>query len=305
MSNKKSAHKRLKILDVSINTNGALVSQMAREGDHKCIVKCNAKNCKTCFHVNSNNSITHNSSNFRFRIFNETGIIWNCRTKLVVYLLECRKCGLQYVGQTTQALSTRFGQHRREVENNSNKHFIYQHFHNDHSSADMTIRILESVTEDNKTDLTQRETFWIEQLNTIYPYGLNDRINGWGTVSDTDIETSKTVPYFKNPLNISVRRKNRTRRKRRTSKKINDGIFKDINTLFNTRNMTNSSQLHRKLYILLRSCTKRTLEFIQANICQQNLAFNTKLLIIGFLRSTEKVSVNKCRKTSQIILNLR
>ena len=43
------------------------------------------------------------------------------------------------------------------------------------------LKILETV-EDN-VSLTERELFWIKNLQTIYPFGLNDNILGFGNVS--------------------------------------------------------------------------------------------------------------------------
>ena len=41
------------------------------------------------------------------------GIV-NCTTKYVVYYLQCKKCNLQYVGQTGQSLKDRFKKHVKE-----------------------------------------------------------------------------------------------------------------------------------------------------------------------------------------------
>ena len=39
---------------------------------------------------------------------NGQGECMNCGTKNVIYLISCKKCGVQYVGETSQTLRGRF-----------------------------------------------------------------------------------------------------------------------------------------------------------------------------------------------------
>ena len=41
----------------------------------------------------------------------------DCRETNYIYLINCKKCGHQYVGKSTVEFSTRMGQHRRDVTN--------------------------------------------------------------------------------------------------------------------------------------------------------------------------------------------
>ena len=40
----------------------------------------------------------------------------NCGTKNVIYLISCRKCAVQYVGETSQTLRCRFNNHRSRLK---------------------------------------------------------------------------------------------------------------------------------------------------------------------------------------------
>ena len=38
-----------------------------------------------------------------------------CNSKNLIYMIECRKCQKQYIGETKRRLNERFGEHRRSV----------------------------------------------------------------------------------------------------------------------------------------------------------------------------------------------
>ena len=40
-----------------------------------------------------------------------------CSSKNLIYMIECKKCKKQYIGQTKHRLNERFGEHRRSVTN--------------------------------------------------------------------------------------------------------------------------------------------------------------------------------------------
>ena len=44
----------------------------------------------------------------------------NCATENVVYLISCTRCGVQYVGETSQKLRSRFNNHRNRLKNMAN-----------------------------------------------------------------------------------------------------------------------------------------------------------------------------------------
>ena len=54
-------------------------------------------------------------------------ITMNCETKNVVYLISCKRCGIQYVGKTSQTLRSRINNHRNRLKRMCEL-YIYQHF---------------------------------------------------------------------------------------------------------------------------------------------------------------------------------
>ena len=95
-----------------------------------------------------------------------------CKTKSVVYLIECSKCGIQYVGRTKNPLQKRFTSHRSDIKNKKQTS-VAEHFNlPGHSIEDLTIMIIDQ--EDNVKKLRKRERYWINELKTK-AHGLNRR----------------------------------------------------------------------------------------------------------------------------------
>ena len=44
-----------------------------------------------------------------------------CDTKKLIYLIQCNRCNLQYIGETKRRLNDRFKEHLRTVDNPKNK----------------------------------------------------------------------------------------------------------------------------------------------------------------------------------------
>ena len=106
----------------------------------------------------------------------------------MIYLISCKKCGTQYVGETSQALRSRFNNHRNRLKRLCGL-YLYQHFNSDdHALEDITIMTIEEVVvQPDDISLAckrlKREEFWYWELCTVYPYGLNDNVNGVGNVT--------------------------------------------------------------------------------------------------------------------------
>ncbi len=133
---------------------------------------CATPGCKCCKAMSRQTRVisSHNGRSF------STPKHTNCRTKNVVYLIECSKCTKhnQYVGQTQRCMNVRLGGHRAasrlKISLPIYKHFITKPNHN--LERDIKITILEKTT---RNLLTQRESHWISTLETVHPKGLNSR----------------------------------------------------------------------------------------------------------------------------------
>ena len=155
----------------------------------------------------------------------------SCASKIIVYLITCNKCYNQYVGETKQTLSKRLSGHRSSIKKRANT-FIAKHFNlPDHSVNDIRIQPIEEIEQrqqETERDLTtrrlDRERFWMLELGTVYPYGLNDRLQNVGNVSKTGLKHQ----YVFSLLNKRKRRKRshgHRRNKTRNSTTTIEGLY--------------------------------------------------------------------------------
>ena len=77
------------------------------KGNSQCQQPC----CKTCEHIKTGTTFSSKATGQRFRVKATA----DCRTRNVVYLIECRKCTIQYVGETKNALQVRLTGHQLDI----------------------------------------------------------------------------------------------------------------------------------------------------------------------------------------------
>ena len=142
---------------------------------------------------------------------NFSGEPLTCSSSNIIYLITCKRCNLQYVGETLQTLKKRMNGHRSGIKSKVDN-ILYNHFQGPCSFEDISVQPIEAFRGDGhkETIIKQRkfrENFWIKELRTTYPYGLNDKCNGriWKNKNKEDI----TASIF-NPTKCIIR-KNRTR----------------------------------------------------------------------------------------------
>ena len=123
--------------------------------------------------VSYTNVVKANSTNYKIDI----NCSVDCSTKNVIYMLGCRKCPQQYIGETERMLKERFLEHRSYVSTNNQTKSTGAHFTSKgHSISDMEITIVEKMFNQDPQYRKQREKLYIQKFNTKYK-GLN-RING-------------------------------------------------------------------------------------------------------------------------------
>ena len=150
-------------------------TQTSRVG---CIVgTCGSVRCKTCKHMSQGNCFVSNVTRKSYTISSSM----NCATHNVIYLISCKKCDVQYVGETNQTLRKRLNGHRTHLRKLTNLYnSIYKHFTSDgHSEDDISIMPIEEIASNganSKEMRLDREEYWCRELCTIYPYGLNDNV---------------------------------------------------------------------------------------------------------------------------------
>jgi Reverse transcriptase (RNA-dependent DNA polymerase)/GIY-YIG catalytic domain len=133
--------------------------------------KCNRPRCSHCSKIVITDEFKSSVNSNRFKLKCNA----DCSTKDVIYLITCKKCAKQYVGQTRQKVSQRMNSHKFDIKNFTDPSFatsIAVHFNNEnHCFDDFSFLPIEIIS-DNMERLL-RETFWIHKLETLYPKGLN------------------------------------------------------------------------------------------------------------------------------------
>ena len=100
-----------------------------------------------------------------------------CKSKYVVYLITCNKCGKQYTGKTTQHMHQRHGGHRSEVDNKSSE--LGEHFANC-GVTNMIIQIVDCVKPGEDEALSILEGYWQNILATFQANNGNINVrNEW------------------------------------------------------------------------------------------------------------------------------
>lgn len=229
---------------------------MERSHDNLRGMTCIRDNCKSCAKTYWNSKVTNATTGKTF-IIEDT---FKCSDTKVIYLITCKKCKLHYVGQTKRKYSIRVNEHLNNVNKNKNNTILVKHFTQEgHSSSDMQFSVLQKLTTDN--ELIPSEKFWIGALNCIFPFGLNDKIDGCGFA--TINKTKGKLPFFNN----KIPRKKRSHGAKRT--KIKD------KTLTNTE-VDEILQLIKlptfeKTYIKLRSLNKYKLNKLYTILQSQDI----------------------------------
>lgn len=145
------------------------------DNSHQGIYQCNGSTCGMCNLRMLDTSTTFYSicSNTKFEINFKA----NCKTKMLIYLLSCKKCEMCYVGKSINSCRDRLNGHRGNIRKGTEAYLMHHHFTKVHNISDMQIKPIELCTKNN---LPEREKYWIGTLNTLFPYGLNDRADFGG-----------------------------------------------------------------------------------------------------------------------------
>ena len=99
----------------------------------------------------------------------------SCITENLIYLITCRKCHVQYVGETGRRLRDRLNNHKSTIKRKENTP-ISIHFNSpNHSILDLEIVGIEKIANQlNSINIRKtKEKEWQARLETTYPKGLN------------------------------------------------------------------------------------------------------------------------------------
>ena len=123
--------------------------------------KCSSVLCGSCKYL-IDNTITNNKE-----IMN-----CDCTTKNVVYLINCFGCSTKYVGQTERPVRARIHEHVKNI-NLKKTDPVSLHFNNGTCSKRTFGFFVLAGDIKNKVAREKMETFFIREIDTLQPKGLN------------------------------------------------------------------------------------------------------------------------------------
>ena len=178
------AFRRNKILSDIIGTKLIENDKVRRKFTNKiqgtctpCLINNRTLCCKQVVHTTM---LRSNQTNRIFQIYHNL----SCKSKYVIYLLECTKCKIKYVEKAKTEFPIRLNNHRKDVWKPdaipASRHFPGKsHNFNTHAKFILIEQIphIDIDKERNNERLKQRENFWILTLETLTSKGLNQELN--------------------------------------------------------------------------------------------------------------------------------
>jgi hypothetical protein len=170
---------RAKLKSSNVNLDNSTVDvllDLLRENDtvitsspQPTVSKCNSKRCLCCDFIVTGSSFHDRKRSVDLNITNS----FNCNSTNVIYLISCKKCAVQYIGQTGRTLRDRLNNHRSTIITRK-KTAIAIHFNEPfHCLNDLTIMPIHSLEGMAINARLELENSYMIKLNTKYPNGLN------------------------------------------------------------------------------------------------------------------------------------
>ena len=140
--------------------------------------RCKARRCKTCPILVTTDTFASSVTGERFKL----KLRASCKTSNVIYLIQCRRCGLQYVGETGQPLHSRMNSHRFNISHGRiDESPVAAHFTSEgHTDTDtnLSVMIIDRCWKEDTILRKISESRWIRTLETFWPSGMNQRTDG-------------------------------------------------------------------------------------------------------------------------------
>lgn len=132
--------------------------------------RCGSNRCRVCNYIKPGVFVR---SHVNCKLFYTIGSII-CKTRDVVYVISCKFCNLQYVGETSRPLADRVNCHLSCIRTRKNTP-VGLHFNiTGHSLTDFLISGIESLSSADRAFRKLKESTWQNLLQTAYPIGMNN-----------------------------------------------------------------------------------------------------------------------------------
>lgn len=153
----------------SRNLKQILVKSRLETNKPGAFIGCSSARCQAC-RLHAPPSKTYKINNTG-QTFNISGNI-TCETKTIIYLITCRACNKQYIGETGRGLRDRLNNHKSDIKN-QRRTPVAVHFNQPkHSILDLKITPIEII--ENHANRLSREAELQRKYKTAYPMGINN-----------------------------------------------------------------------------------------------------------------------------------
>ncbi len=99
----------------------------------------------------------------------------DCQTENCIYLIQCRICDKQYIGETSRTLRARYTEHRSRIKN-KHEEIVYAHFNDlGHNPDDVLMKGVQRLATGETNVRRRTEQAWITMMRSHAPSGLNDQ----------------------------------------------------------------------------------------------------------------------------------
>ena len=158
-------------------------------------MRCGKKPCQVCLNITETDSFISISTSKTYKINHQ----FNCSEKCLVYLLTCRVCFKQYIGQIVDEFRNKWSNYKSNDRKYLNRHWYFQECNFPHFNCDGHSGFLENVSKifidkASPSDPEKRESFWMQTLKTIVPRNLNVLVSsGWPNI---DCHKFSVIAFF-------------------------------------------------------------------------------------------------------------
>ena len=137
---------------------------------------CNRTDCRYCPLLNKSGSIYCPITDSTHECMKKISY----RSSNLIYAITCKRCGIQYVGQTLLRIKDRFVHHFRDIEVADKEKSVGKHFSQDNHNGikDVQISVLEFIKKPPRSPQAavirnRVEKRWTHLLRCLAPQGLN------------------------------------------------------------------------------------------------------------------------------------
>ena len=128
--------------------------------------KCGGRCYQVCLNVTETEPFTSTSTNPTYEINHE----FNCNKSSLIYLLTCKICCKQYVGQTANIFRGRWNNYKSDP---CMQEHIFEHFNSEGHTGFLENVSATFIDKTDSQNSKKKENYWIHTLKNMVPWGLN------------------------------------------------------------------------------------------------------------------------------------